>query len=134
MARKRFTDEEMTLLQASPYVIKVTHNLINFSAEFKQKFWEAYCTGESPRDIVIKLGLDPDILGQSRVNGLKNSIWKSIMEGRGFSDINISKGYLDSKMSPTTKIKYLEQQLAYKDQELEFLKKIVSLNPGEKES
>ena len=27
------------------------------------------------------------------------------------------------------RIKYLEMQLAYKDQEIEFLKKIVSLNP-----
>ena len=133
MGRKRFSNEEMAILQASPYVIKVTPSLINFSAEFKQKFWEAYCDGESPRDIVIKLGLDPDILGSNRVNALKGAIWESIKSGRGFSDINTSKGYLDSKISPTTKIKYLEQQLAYKDQELEFLKKIVSLSREEKE-
>ncbi|WP_334296048.1 HTH domain-containing protein [[Ruminococcus] torques] len=32
-------------------------------------------------------------------------------------------------MSAENRIKYLEMQLAYKDQEIEFLKKIVSLNP-----
>ena len=32
-------------------------------------------------------------------------------------------------LSAENRIKYLEMQLAYKDQEIEFLKKIVSLNP-----
>ena len=34
-------------------------------------------------------------------------------------------------MSDEAKIRFLEQQLEYKDQEIEFLKKIVSLGKGE---
>ena len=37
----------------------------------------------------------------------------------------VANGYLSAE----NRIKYLEMQLAYKDQEIEFLKKIVSLNP-----
>ena len=134
MAKKRFTNEEIAQLRESPYVIKVTDSLVHFSAEFKQKFWEAHCTGMKPREIVISLGIDPDILGQSRVNAIKPKIWESIKSGKGFYDINTSSSYLDSKIAPETKIKYLEQQLAYKEQELEFLKKIVSLSREDRES
>ena len=37
-------------------------------------------------------------------------------------------------MSAENRIKYLEMQLAYKDQEIDFLKKIVSLNSEVQES
>jgi uncharacterized coiled-coil protein SlyX len=36
-------------------------------------------------------------------------------------------------MSAENRIKYLEMQLAYKEQEIEFLKKIVSLDPEARE-
>ena len=44
-------------------------------------------------------------------------------------DLDTYNKYLDGYITPEGKIKYLEQQLAYKEQEIEFLKKIVSLNP-----
>ena len=37
-------------------------------------------------------------------------------------------------MSPEARIKYLEQQVEYRDQEIAFLKKIVSLGKGDKDS
>jgi len=129
MSRKRFTKEEMELLRESHYVIKVNENVIHFSAEFKQKFWESVNSGLTPRDAVISLGIDPDILGMNRVNGLRNKITEDINSGKGFSDILSYKG-----VSPEQRIKHLEQQLAYKEQEIEFLKKIVSLSRGGRES
>ena len=39
-----------------------------------------------------------------------------------------------SKAITGARIKYLEQQVEYKDQEIAFLKKIVSLGKGEKDS
>jgi hypothetical protein len=127
MANKKFSEEEMNHLRASPYVLDVSPSIVNFSAEFKKKFWEAFLEGKKPRDIVIDLGIDPDILGKNRIDGLKGMIKNDLKAGKGFRDLNTYKKYLDGYITPEHKIKYLEQQLAYKDQEIEFLKKIVSL-------
>jgi len=132
MARKKFTEEEIILLKASPYVLNATPSIVHFSAEFKKLFWEAYTAGKRPRDIVIQLGLDPEILGATRIEGLKTLVKGEVKAGKGFRDLNTFndhwKTFVDSGTTPETRIRYLEHQLAYKDQEIEFLKKIVSLN------
>ena len=102
-------------------------SIVHFTAEFKKKFWEAVLSGERLRDIVTELGIDPDILGETRINGLKGMIKNEVKAGNGFRDLNTYNKYLDGYITPEGKIRYLEQQLAYKDQELEFLKKIVFL-------
>ena len=127
MANKKFTEEEMNHLRASSYVLDVSPSIVHFTAEFKKKFWEAILAGKKPRDIVIEMGIDPDILGKIRMNGLKGMIKNEVKAGKGFRDLDTYNKYLDGYITPEGKIKYLEQQLAYKEQEIEFLKKIVSL-------
>jgi len=134
MARKKFTEEEMVRLRASPYVLDVSPSIVHFSAEFKEKFWEGVLSKKEPRDIVIELGIDPDMLGESRVNGLKTMIRGEVRAGKGFRDLKTYGTYLDAYTNPEAKVKHLEQLLAYKDQEIEFLKKIVSLGKGAAES
>ena len=131
MANRKFNEEEMNHLQASSYVIDVSPSIVHFSAEFKKKFWEAILAGKKPRDIVINLGIDPDILGETRLNGLKGMIRNEVKEGNGFRDLDTYNKYLDDYITPEGRIKYLEQQLAYKDQEIGFLKKIVFLGQEE---
>jgi len=127
MASKKFTEEEMNHLRASSYVLDVSPSIVHFTAEFKKKFWEAILARKKPRDIVIEMGIDPDILGETRMNGLKSMIRNEVKAGKGFRDLDTYNKYLGSYITPEGKIKYLEQQLAYKEQEIEFLKKIVSL-------
>jgi len=127
MASKKFTEEEMNHLRASSYVLEVSPSIVHFTAEFKKKFWEAILAGKKPRDIVIEMGIDPDILGEIRMNGLKGMIKNEVKAGKGFRDLDTYNKYLDGYITPEGRIKYLEQQLAYKEQEIEFLKKIVSL-------
>ena len=127
MASRKFTEDEMSMLRANPYVLKVGPNVVNFSAEFKKKFWELLQVKKSSREIVIELGIDPDILGATRIDGLKGMICKDVREGKGFKDLEAYGEYLNEYTSPEYKIKRLEQKLEYKDQEIEFLKKIVSL-------
>jgi len=133
MANKKFTQEEMDYLRTSSYVLDVSTNLVHFSGEFKRKFWDAILSGKQPCIIVEELGIDPKILGKTRILGLKYMIRDEVRAGKGFRDLNTFNQYLESRgcivdyMAPEGKIKYLEQQLAYKDQEIEFLKKIVSL-------
>jgi len=134
MARRKFTEEEMALLRMSPYVLDISPSIVHFSAEFKEKFWEGVEAKRELRDIVIELGIDPDILGEGRVNGLKTMIREEVRAGKGFRDLRTYGTYLDVYTNPEAKVKHLEQVIAYKDQEIEFLKKIVSLGQGESES
>jgi len=127
MANKKFTEEEMKALQANVYVLDVSPSIVHFSAEFKEKFWNSLQSGKKPRDIVVELGIDPEILGENRISGLKGMIRNEVKAGNGFRDLNTYGQQINGFMSADAKIQCLEQQLAYKEQEIEFLKKIVSL-------
>ena len=59
MAGKRFTEEEMSALRTSPYVLDVSPSIVHFSAEFKEKLWNSIWRGRTPRGAVIELGIDP---------------------------------------------------------------------------
>ena len=127
MANKKFTAAEMDHLRASPYVIDVSPSIVHFSAAFKEKFWAGIEAGKTPTEMVVELGIEPEILGTNRVMGLKTMIRNEVKAGKGFRDLETYGKYLDVYTNPEAKIKYLEQQLAYKDQEIEFLKKIMVL-------
>ena len=134
MARKKFTEEEMNHLRTSPYVLDVSPSIVHFSAEFKERFYLALLEGREPWNIVIELGVDADILGATRVVGLKSLVRNEVKAGKGFRDIETYGKYLEGKTTPEGRIRQLEQQLTYKDQEIEYLKKIVSLCREEPES
>ena len=127
MAKRKFTEEEMALLKLNPYVLDVSPSIVHFSAEFKEKFWEGVVSKKELRKIVVELGIDPNILGESRINGLKTMIREEVRAGKGFRDLRTYGSYLDVYTNPEAKVKHLEQVIAYKDQEIEFLKKIISL-------
>ncbi|NLD93924.1 MAG: hypothetical protein GX639_14805 [Fibrobacter sp.] len=129
MANKKFTEQEMLVLRNSKYVLDVSPSIVHFSAEFKKIFWEELSKGKLPRDIVKNLGIDPNILGDTRINGLKTMIGNEVKKGNGFRDLNTYTQGCNGYLSAENRIKYLEMQLAYKNQEIEFLKKIVSLDP-----
>ena len=129
MANKKFTEQEMLVLRNSNYVLDVSPSIVHFSAEFKKIFWEELSKGKLPRDIVKNLGIDPNILGDTRINGLKTMIGNEVKKGNGFRDLNTYAQGCHGYLSAENRIKYLEMQLAYKNQEIEFLKKIVSLDP-----
>ena len=129
MANKKFTEQEMLVLRNSKYVLDVSPSIVHFSAEFKKIFWEELSKGKLPLDIVKNLGIDPNILGDTRINGLKTMIGNEVKKGNGFRDLNTYAQGCNGYLSAENRIKYLEMQLAYKNQEIEFLKKIVSLDP-----
>ena len=130
MANRKFTEQEMLALIKNKYVLDVSPSIVHFSAEFKKLFWEELSKGKLPREIVSSLGIDPNILGDSRISGLKTMIGNEVKKGNGFRDLNTYAQGGNGYLSAENRIRYLEMQLAYKDQEIDFLKKIVSLDPG----
>ena len=88
MANRKFTEQEMLTLRNSKYVLDVSPSIVHFSAEFKKLFWEELSKGRLPREIISTLGIDPNILGDSRINGLKTMIGNEVKKGNGFRDLN----------------------------------------------
>ena len=131
MSTKIFTEAEMEELRASPYVQKVSSNQVFFSAVFKEELWKRINEGIHARDAIRELGIDPEIIGENRVAGLKAIVRKEAAAGNGFRDYLTFTSGTPRQMSDEAKIRFLEQQLEYKDQEIEKKKKIVSLGKGE---
>lgn len=132
MAKRLFTEKEMALLKCSEYILDVRPGAVFFSAHFKELFWEDLLKGMKAPEIFIKYGIDPELLGKTRVAGFASMVKKAGKKGTGFKDLTSYNEFVAAYVSPEEKIKQLERKLAYKEQELNFLKKIVSL--GEKVS
>ena len=131
MARKKLNEGEIAELLKSPFVLAVDEYKVYFSAEFKEMFWERMQKGRTPRRIFKDLGIDPEILGKERLKGFKQMLRHDKASGKGFRDIR-SIGKEIKSITAETEVEQLKQRLAYKEQEIEFLKKIASLGYGDK--
>jgi hypothetical protein len=120
MCARPVSEEGMIRLKESPYVLKVTKYNVFFSAEFKRLLYLEIKKHRKIEDVLIEHGIDPEILGPGRIAGLLNTIYKAK------SPLDFRDGK-SKKITLEDKVKFLEQQLVYKEQEIEFLKKIVSL-------
>lgn len=128
MKIREFTEEEMAALQSSVYVVQVTPCFVYFSSGFKERFYNEYQSGKKPKKIIEGMGIDPNILGASRINGIKGYILRAVRAGKGFTEITSEEvaAQTGRPITPETKIRRLEHELAYTKQELEFVKKIIA--------
>lgn len=138
MEVKRFTGEEMDALRSNPYTYKVTQCQISFTTEFKELFWKHYNEGMTPRDILLSLGYDPDMLGDNRVNGIRMHIKKEFEKhGRfhsGRKPRSTSSGdNASAPANPADEVRQLRNEVEYLRQEVEFLKKISSIRTSGKQ-
>lgn len=136
MSKRSFTQEEQELLRTNKYTYSVSKNTISFTIEFKREFWKRYQTGELPRDIVVALGYDFDLLGETRVSGLQSMIRKQANEGSFREGQHASYAVSNhpdySKMADDQKLYAMEHELYYLRHEMEFLKKILNPDKGTK--
>jgi hypothetical protein len=131
------------MLTKSPHVSCITRKTISYTKAFKEEFWKRYCEGEPPSAIFASCGLDPDVLGQTRIYGLCSALRSlhsrglPITEGRppkGQAALQIPKRR--SRQSATEvfaslsadDVHKLYQRVVYLTQEMEFLKKIMLLD------
>jgi hypothetical protein len=110
-------------------------------------FWRRYCVGEPPEAIFADSGIDPDVLGNTRVWGLVKTL-RSVLsrglpmtEGRQPTRPELSNDDPEAPKPPRSRrscepplgfvtvadIRKLYHQVAYLTQEMDFLKKIMLL-------
>ena len=100
-----FTDEQVKLLEANPYIDKVSNKSIKYSQTFKEEFWNRYSNGETPSMIISSFGIE----------GFEDQ--RQFCSGRPSS----------KEKSPEEEIEYLKRKISYQQQQIEFLKKIGSV-------
>lgn len=131
MSQHLFTKEEQELLAANQYTFRVSDRQLSFTAEFKALFWEEYCTGTTPAQILRKYGYPTEVLGASRITGIQRQIKEESQKTDGFfsgrrPSAETSNGEPPDAQSQQKRIDKLEQKVQYLEQQMEFLKKISS--------
>ena len=128
MAKKQLNAEEIAELRACPFVSSIISGRITFTPEFKRMAYGQLTDGKSMREIFEENGIDPEILGDSRIWGFAEKLRKNADREGGFED---QRGHNSRKPATGTKeqalsarVEQLEHELAYTRQEVEFLKKI----------
>ena len=90
MSKKTHTNplskREIEELRKSPHIVSVSANTVRFTEEFKKLAYEAKTRGISVAETMRRNGIDPDILGQSRVEGFSYTLNKKAKQESGFAD------------------------------------------------
>lgn len=122
-----FTSEQMDRLRENHYVESVAPSSVRFTEEFKQRFYQKHSSGMSAPSIFRECGIDPAVLGPSRIKGFCYTLNKQAKRDTGFSDNrqnNHRQPEKPGEATVDTRIRQLEHELAYTRQEVEFLKKL----------
>lgn len=135
MSKKTHTNplsrREVEALRRNPYVAAVSSTTVKFTEEFKQIIYEGKQRGVSVSETLRKNGIDPEVLGPSRVEGLSYSLNKKAKRESSFADRRSENYRRPPKTGEETveqRIRQLENELAYTRQEVEFLKKLQAAN------
>lgn len=112
-----FTDEEVKILKRSPYIRQVTNTKISYGKLFYQEFWRIRQLGYTSEEAFDFLGLDPNIVGEMRIQKLNSRIRivaqkKELYEDESEGTIPIAQ-----------QLKQKDSEIKRLRQEVDFLKK-----------
>lgn len=128
MSKKPLNAEEVAELRGSPYIASIISGKINFTPEFKRTAYERLMDGSTMRAIFEEHGIDPEILGESRLYGIAYKLRHNADREKGFADLRTGNQRKPAKETAEhtlgARVEQLEHELAYTRQEVEFLKKI----------
>ena len=129
MSRKFFTEEEIATLRKNPCVYSVSRTTLALTKSFKEVFYTEYMEGASPKDILVKYGFDPAVLGRKRVDGARQHILEEYAKYGGFYEGKRPSARSVAAEEPglEDKINFLTHRVEYLEQKIEFLKKICSI-------
>lgn len=137
MTDKKFTPEEMEQLRQNKYVLSVTENKISYSLEFKQFVMKETELGIKSPEIFRKAGFDPEMLGKPRIYAAIKGIRKQAKSPEGLRassrksrDERLAEFAQEDYSKKHTKvaIRELQKKIVHLEQQIEFLKKIQSLD------
>ena len=122
MSKKLFSAEEIASLRANKRVVKVTARTIDFTPEFKGELYDGITSGKNLQRLLMDAGIDPVMLGESRVSGLRDRLYRFGEREEGFQRKEPTEPSEEALLRK--RICQLEHDLAYTRQEVEFLKKL----------
>lgn len=137
MTDKKFTPEEIEQLRQNKYVLSVTENKISYSLEFKQFVLKEAEKGSKSPEIFAKAGFDTEILGKSRMYAAVKGVKKQAKTPEGLRasskksrDERLAEFSQEDYSKKHTKvaIRELQKKIVHLEQQIEFLKKIQSLD------
>lgn len=134
--RKYLTDEELLAVQVNPNVAKATAGRISYTPEFKRFARKELLAGKHITDIFRDAGFDVAALGVTRIEHFKLKVLE--FADPDFSEprerkrkkpsLDMSEDVEDDIEYMKKRVRWLEHQFAYVQQEVEFVKKIQVAN------
>ena len=125
----KYTKKQQEELMKNKYTFKVQKDRIFFTKEFKQLFWNKYQAGVSPRKAIEQLGYDLKYFNQGQVDNLVQHLRKKSIAGEEFPEghkrerrPSIAPPPIDNSEQS---MQYLQHEITYLRQEVEFLKKVL---------
>lgn len=130
--KKGFTVEEQEELLRNPYTRTVTDTMIKFTDEFNDLFIKRHSQGVGPSMIFRDCGYDLNIIGKKRIVNYYNRLQRTYRYHTLIEQTHLSQNTNDNKkdyksMPPSKAIDAMQHEITYLRQEVEFLKKIISL-------
>lgn len=121
MAKHTLTQEHIDQLRVSPYILSVTQSQIRYTDELKALYYQQKDQFESGMDWLRSVGLGPELIGRKRAASLITLLnhypnYQAYLEAKKAKNDPM-------KISDKERIKRLEHQLKYAEQEIRFLKK-----------
>ena len=130
------TPAQIAVLKKNPSIAKISPRQVHYTQTFKNYFCREYAKGRSAPEIWREQGIDPKILGETRISSLRSyySSIKNAFPGKEQLALEGKNPYRNSKGSGHTQLQTnadimhmlgkLEQQVQYLERETDFLKKI----------
>lgn len=117
MGKNYFTSEQVEQLKKNKYVKHVSEKSITYTEEFKKVFFYEYNLGKIPSQILIEMGFDLKVLGNSRITAISKRVRKQAERPEGFKDTRA-----EFSGRPRTKDLTQEELIERQKQEIELLK------------
>jgi len=127
----KFTDEQIEYFKRNRHVRNVGRSFVYFNDNFKEEFWLMYREENLlPKEILLRLGVDYEMLGRKRVEGIVQNLKKKYAGGIAEDRRKKRK----TEQSRERHVSKLHAEIEYLRQENEFLKKIVSASKATESS
>ncbi len=127
MSTRLLSQEYVKELREHIYVRRATQRTVLFTSEFKQLAYDELHRGKTIREIFTEAGFDIEKLGQKRLENFRERVEKEGEREEGFTDKRLGNFRHETQTDEAKlrkRLKQLEHQVAYLQQENDFLKKI----------